>query len=156
MDGQHSILGWSRNFFLFASATGSDAHPDLCPMVTGGSSTVVKRPGCEADNSSSSSVDVKNSWMYTSTPPYVFMLRGTFSALSKFPEELSGIALGYGLNDRGFESRQGLGIFSSPPRPDRTTQPSIQWVQGVLFLWVKQPGREADHSPPTSAEVKTA
>jgi hypothetical protein len=27
------------------------------------------------------------------------------------PGWLSGIALGYGLNDRGFETRQGLGIF---------------------------------------------
>ncbi|PNF16759.1 hypothetical protein B7P43_G00853 [Cryptotermes secundus] len=29
------------------------------------------------------------------------------------------------------------------------TQPPIQWVSGALF-----PGREADHSPPSSAEVK--
>jgi hypothetical protein len=33
-------------------------------------------------------------------------------------------------------------------------QPPIQWVQGVLSLGVKRAGREADHSPPTSAEVK--
>jgi len=30
----------------------------------------------------------------------------------------------------------------------------IQWVTGALSLGVKQPGREADHSPPSSAEVK--
>jgi hypothetical protein len=30
----------------------------------------------------------------------------------------------------------------------------IQWVPGVLSLGVKRPGREADHSPPSSAEVK--
>jgi hypothetical protein len=30
----------------------------------------------------------------------------------------------------------------------------IQWVQGALSLWVKRPGREADHSAPSSAEVK--
>jgi hypothetical protein len=29
----------------------------------------------------------------------------------KEPEELSGIAVGHGLNDSGFESRQELGIF---------------------------------------------
>jgi hypothetical protein len=34
------------------------------------------------------------------------------------PGELSGIALDYELDDCGFESRQGLGIFSSPPRSD--------------------------------------
>jgi len=30
----------------------------------------------------------------------------------------------------------------------------IQWVTGALSLGVKRPGREADHSPPSSAEVK--
>jgi len=34
------------------------------------------------------------------------------------------------------------------------TRPPIQWVLGVLSLGVKRPGREADHSPPSSAEVK--
>jgi hypothetical protein len=35
-----------------------------------------------------------------------------------------------------------------------STQPPIQWVTGGSFPGVKRPGREADHSPPTSAEVK--
>jgi hypothetical protein len=30
----------------------------------------------------------------------------------------------------------------------------IQWVQEDLSLGVKRPGREADHSPPSTAEVK--
>jgi hypothetical protein len=30
----------------------------------------------------------------------------------------------------------------------------IEWVPGALSLGVKRPGREADHSPPSSAEVK--
>jgi hypothetical protein len=34
------------------------------------------------------------------------------------------------------------------------TQPPIQWVPGALSLEVKRQGREADHSPPYSAEVK--
>jgi hypothetical protein len=34
------------------------------------------------------------------------------------------------------------------------TQPPIQWVPGAVSLGVKRPGREADHSPPSSAEVK--
>jgi len=33
------------------------------------------------------------------------------------------------------------------------TQPPIQWVPGGLSVEVKRPGREADHSPPCSAEV---
>jgi hypothetical protein len=35
-----------------------------------------------------------------------------------------------------------------------TSQSPIQWVSAALSLWVKRPGREADHSPPSSAEVK--
>jgi hypothetical protein len=34
------------------------------------------------------------------------------------------------------------------------TQPRIQWVPGALSLEVMRPGREADHSPPSNAEVK--
>jgi hypothetical protein len=33
------------------------------------------------------------------------------------------------------------------------TQPSVQWVLGALSPGVKWQGREADHSPPSSAEV---
>jgi len=65
--------------------------------------------------------------------------------------------LSYGLDFRGFESRQGLGIFlfTTASRPALgPTQPPIQWVPGALSLGLKLPGREADHSPPSSAEVK--
>jgi hypothetical protein len=34
------------------------------------------------------------------------------------------------------------------------TQPPIQWIPGVLYLGVKRPGSEADHSPSSSAEAK--
>jgi hypothetical protein len=67
------------------------------------------------------------------------------------------IALSYGLDDRGFESRQELGIFllTTVSRPALgPTQLPIQWVQGALPLGVKRPEREADHLPPSSAEVK--
>jgi hypothetical protein len=33
-------------------------------------------------------------------------------------------------------------------------QPPIQWVPEALSLGVKRPGREDDHSPPSTAEVK--
>jgi hypothetical protein len=35
-----------------------------------------------------------------------------------------------------------------------STHPPIQWAKGALFLGVKRPEREADHSLPSSAEVK--
>jgi hypothetical protein len=57
----------------------------------------------------------------------------------------------------GFDYWQGLGIFLFTTA-SRTalgpTQPRIQWVPGALSLGVKRPRREADHSPPSSAEVK--
>jgi hypothetical protein len=45
-------------------------------------------------------------------------------------------------------------MFSSVQRPDRHLPPHIQWVSGNLYPGLKRPGREADHSPPTSAEIK--
>jgi hypothetical protein len=59
----------------------------------------------------------------------------------------------------GFDSRRGLWIFLFTT-VSRTvlgpTRPPIQWVPGTLALGVKRPGREADDSPPSSAEVKNA
>jgi len=47
-------------------------------------------------------------------------------------------------------------LFTTTSRPAlEPTQPPIQRVQGAPPTpGVKQPGREADHSPPSSAEVK--
>jgi hypothetical protein len=58
-----------------------------------------------------------------------------------------------------FDSRRVLRIFLFTTAVSRTalgpTQPPIQWEPGALSLRTK-PGREADHSPPSSAEVKGA
>jgi hypothetical protein len=62
------------------------------------------------------------------------------------------IATSYGLGDRGVGVRVPVRsrIFSTSSRPAVVSiQPPIQWVPGV-----KQPGREPDHSPPVSADVK--
>jgi hypothetical protein len=70
-----------------------------------------------------------------------------------------GITLGNGLDDRGSRVRfpAGAGNFSLTTA-SRTalgpTHPPIQRIPGALSLRVKQPGREPDHSPPSSAEVK--
>jgi hypothetical protein len=66
------------------------------------------------------------------------------------------IALDYGLDDWGLDSQQELGIFifTASRQALGPTQHPIQWAQGALSLGVKRPGREADHSPTSSAEVK--
>jgi hypothetical protein len=64
---------------------------------------------------------------------------------------------GWTIGVLGFDSRRGLGIilFTTASRTALwSTQPLIQWVPGTLSLGVRWPGREADHSPPSSAEVK--
>jgi len=46
-------------------------------------------------------------------------------------------------------------FFATASRPTLVpTSPPIQWVPGALSLGIKQPGCEADHSPPPSAKVK--
>jgi hypothetical protein len=87
---------------------------------------------------------------------YTFVFVTLFFVMSR---DSCDIALGYGLEDRGFESRQPLGIFllTTVSRPALApTQPPIQWVPGALSLGIKWSGREADHSPPSNAEVKNA
>jgi hypothetical protein len=67
------------------------------------------------------------------------------------------LATGWTSGRLGFDSRRGLGIFLYntvailAPGP---SQPPIQWIPGALPLRVKRSGREADHSAPSSAEVK--
>jgi hypothetical protein len=67
--------------------------------------------------------------------------------------------MGWTIGVLGFESRREVGIFlfTTVSRQElRLTQSPIRWVLGALSLRVKRPGREADHSPPSSAEVKKA
>jgi hypothetical protein len=59
----------------------------------------------------------------------------------------------------GFDSRWGLRIFLFITMSRMVlgpTQPPIQWMPGSLSLGVKWLRHEADHSPPSSAEVKNA
>jgi hypothetical protein len=74
-------------------------------------------------------------------------------------DSVVGRATGYGLDDRGVgvpsPGRVKNFLFSTWSKPALgPTQPPIQWVPGALSPGVKRQGREADHSPPASAEVK--
>jgi hypothetical protein len=65
--------------------------------------------------------------------------------------------MGYGLDDREFEFRQGPGIFLFTTVYRQAlgpTQSPIQWVPGTLSLGVKRPRHEANNSPSSTAEVK--
>jgi hypothetical protein len=65
--------------------------------------------------------------------------------------------ISYGMGDRRFEYRQGMGIFlfTIVSRPTLgPKKPPTQWVPGALTLGLKRLGREADHSPPSTIDVK--
>jgi hypothetical protein len=72
-----SIPGMGRDTSLFAIASRPALEPKEPPMklVQGSVSPGIKRLGREADHSSPSSAEVKNRCSYTSTPPYVFVMR---------------------------------------------------------------------------------
>jgi hypothetical protein len=67
-----------------------------------------------------------------------------------------GIARSYGLDGRGSIPGRGMiFLFSIASIPGlRPTQPPTQLVPGTLSPGVKRPGREADHLPPSSVDVK--
>jgi hypothetical protein len=82
-----------------------------------------------------------------------------FNSPTKSRDSSVVIALGYGLDNRGSRVRfpVGAGNFSLHHRVQSGSgaHPApIQWVPGALSLGVKWPGNEADHSFPSSAEVK--
>jgi len=135
----------------------------------------LKQPGREADPSPSCSAGVQNACRKTSTEPvWVNFISGLIIIyISKiyfniilpcipiFPTSLNssvGIAIGYGLDDRmiGFSFPAGAGNFSLRHRVQtgsRAHPASYSVDSGGSFPGLKWPGREADHSPPCSAEV---
>ena len=58
---------------------------------------------------------------------------------------------------KGFDCQFGQEIFlfcRTSKSAVGTTQPPIQWVPG-FFSGVKRPGRQVNHSPPSSDDVKS-
>jgi hypothetical protein len=67
------------------------------------------------------------------------------------------IAFVCGLQGQNVGVPANSGFFSSPRRLDRLWgRLHIQWISETLSPEMKRLGREADHSPPTSPEVKNA
>jgi hypothetical protein len=78
--------------------------------------------------------DLLHSYLSIRGPPY----------LSRYSDGLQGSIPGRG----------NIFLFSTAYRPALgPTHPPIQWVPGLRSPGVKRPDREADHSPPSSAEV---
>jgi hypothetical protein len=88
---------------------------------------------------------------------FVIVMCSTDNFMSR--DRSVGRALGYGLDDLSSRVRfpVGAGNFSLH-HLSRTalgpSQPPIQQVPGALSLGVKRPWCEADHSPPSSSEIK--
>jgi hypothetical protein len=66
------------------------------------------------------------------------------------------VAMGYGLEGQGLIcGKERVFLLSTASRPRlEPTQLPIQWTHRTPSPGVKWPGRDADHSPPSSAEVE--
>jgi hypothetical protein len=65
-----------------------------------------------------------------------------------------GVAEAYGLGARVlFSAMQDFLYFVASISALGSNHAAIQWVPRAISRGVKNPGREADHSPPSSAEV---
>jgi hypothetical protein len=88
--------------------------------------------------------------------PAIHLLPGLPSG--RFPSKFSTVTrVGYGLDDQGSipGRSEDFFLFTAVSRQALgPTQPPINWVPGALSSGIKRPGREADHSPLTSAEAK--
>jgi hypothetical protein len=127
----------------------------------------VKRPGREADHSPPSSGKVKNAWTYIFTPQYVFMAwclvkhRANFTLLHFYVCIHSAYII-----DEWYRTRlragwvpAGAGNFSLHCRVQTgfgAHRASIPMGTRGSFLGVRWAGREANHSPQSSSEVKNA
>jgi hypothetical protein len=94
---------------------------------------------------------------FVARQPYAVSCKTNQQTRAVMAQSVQRWATGWKIGVLGFDSRRGLGIFLFTTA-SRTvlgpTQPPIECVSGALFLGVKWPGRKADHSPPSSAEVK--
>jgi hypothetical protein len=118
----------------------------------------VKRLGGEANNWPPSSVEFNNAWSYTSTPQYAFLAWWSVKAQGQLLYDL------YRCRDIPVSIvtmlQVGAGNFSPHHRDHvgwfRAHLVSYPKGIGGCFPGVKRTGRETNHSPPSSGEVKNA
>jgi hypothetical protein len=142
--------------------TGSEAQPISYPIGCGSFSPRVGRSWHEADHLPPSSAKVNNGG---AIPPLLLRLHGvvinwfsTLLILLGSCDSVVGIATDYGLDDRVVGVRVPVGqefsLLHVVQTGSKTHPVSYPMDIGALSLGVKRPWREADHSPPTSAEAK--
>jgi hypothetical protein len=87
-----------------------------------------------------------------------FSFPTAFLSLFSMSSYTVGLATGYRLDGRGSVPGRGtdFSILHSAHTGSGSHPASYPMGTGALFLGIKRPGTEADHSPPSSAEVKKA
>jgi hypothetical protein len=87
---------------------------------------------------------------------YIYSHRTHIHTVCFFPDKersrnsLVGIATGYGVDGWG-----SILLYFTASRPTSgPTHSHIQWATSAFSMGIKRLGREADHLPPSSAEVK--
>jgi hypothetical protein len=130
----------------------SDNSSDLCS----GEVTFEYRPRYEI-----SSLTVFVTFLSPSRPmlgQYLKLCHDRFLPILSNPLFTMNLTTGYGLDDRevGVPSPGRAKNFLHVVQTGSGAHPAspIQWAPGALFPGVKQPGSEADHSSPSSADVK--
>jgi hypothetical protein len=102
-------------------------------------------------NSETSSLVANRFGLFSNTVLFTHPLSSVFLV---YVWSVDCVSFSHNTNEREDISGERVPI-STASRPALVpTQPSVQWVPGALSLGVKQLGREADHSSPSSAEVK--
>jgi hypothetical protein len=67
------VWGGRQKSRIFACPYRAEVPPTNYAIGTGALSTEVKRQGRTTDHLTPTSVDVKKTWIYIPTPPYVFL-----------------------------------------------------------------------------------
>ena len=120
----------SRYFsFHLKSQTGPGAHPASYSVGAEGSSLEVKRQGYEVDQSPPTSVEVKNEWSYTVTPPTCLhgVDMGNFTLFQLYPLRhslLSHACISYSPHSTPFHNCVRKTVFCVLPQTVKNTRRS--------------------------------
>ena len=144
--------------FSTSVQTGPGAHPAFYTMGTG-SFLGVKRPGRGVDHPPTSSAEVREReklYFYSPFGPLWPVLGWTLRLLYAIPiPRVNSLQLNSLKKNNNNSQRPEMYIFFEAPRAILgPTQPPTQWKTAYVLLGIERPGRESDHSPQFSVEIK--